>query len=69
MTEIHQMQTRTQTLQLSVDKNLARNHKLRMDIDDLKQNGEVLEELAREELGLIKPDEYFFRVLRPAKHR
>jgi len=39
------------------------NQALRKDIDNLKNSTEVLEELARERLGLIKPDEHFFRVI------
>ncbi len=44
-----------------------RNQALRKDIENLKKGNEALEELAREQLGLIKQGEYFFRVIRPAK--
>ncbi|MFC0120195.1 cell division protein FtsB [Pseudoalteromonas xiamenensis] len=43
-----------------------RNRLLKADIDDLKLGLEGVEERARHELGLIKKDETFIRVL-PAK--
>jgi len=65
--EIHQLQQNLSLLQETIQVSEERNLKLRMDIDNLKQNGGVLEELAREELGLIKSDEYFFRVIQKRK--
>ena len=43
-----------------------RNTLLEADIEDLKEDLEGVEERARLELGMIKPDEVFYRVL-PAK--
>ena len=40
-----------------------RNQKLMSEIADLKYGGSVLEELAREDLGMIKPGETFFKVI------
>lgn len=40
-----------------------RNQLLYKEIDDLKSGLEVIEELARNDLGFIKPDETFYRVL------
>ena len=40
-----------------------RNQLLYKEIDDLKSGLEVIEELARNDLGYIKPDETFYRVL------
>ncbi len=40
-----------------------RNQRLMSEIADLKHGGSVLEELAREDLGMIKPGETFFKVI------
>jgi len=45
----------------------ARNQDLIAQVYELRQGGSVLEEQAREALGMVRPDETFFRVLRP-KH-
>ncbi len=50
-------------LKENLKQQLSINQALRKDIDNLKNNTEVLEELARERLGLIKPNELFFRVI------
>ena len=45
-------------------KNLqARNRALQDEITDLKQGNKVVEELARSELGMVKKDEVFYRVI------
>jgi cell division protein FtsB len=41
----------------------ARNAGLEAEVRDLKQGMEAIEERARYELGLIKPDEVFFQVI------
>jgi len=46
---------------------LQRNDALEAEVRDLKQGFEAIEERARYELGLIKQDEVFFQVVRPAK--
>ena len=40
-----------------------RNQRLMSEIADLKHGGGILEELAREDLGMIKPGETFFKVI------
>jgi cell division protein FtsB len=42
-----------------------RNQALLAEVRDLKEGLEAIEERARFELGLIKPDEVFFQVLDP----
>jgi len=42
-----------------------RNSALDAEVRDLKQGLDALEERARYELGLIKPDEIFFQVVAP----
>jgi len=56
-------------LQQKLKQKMAINQALRKDIDNLKNSTEVLEELARERLGLIKPDEHFFRVIPALKSK
>ena len=41
----------------------ARNRALQDEITDLKQGNKVVEELARSELGMVKKDEVFYRVI------
>lgn len=43
-----------------------RNGALDAEVRDLKQGFDALEERARYELGMIKPDEVFFQVVAPA---
>ena len=42
----------------------ARNKKMYAEIKDLKSGLEAVEERARHELGLIKPNETFFRIVK-----
>ena len=42
---------------------LARNSGLLAEVDDLKQGRDAIEERARNELGMIAPDEWFVRVV------
>lgn len=58
-------------LQARLDKQLLanaeqrqRNERLAAEVDDLKQGLEMVEDRARAELGMIKPDEVFVQVTR-----
>lgn len=42
-----------------------RNQSLLAEVNNLKTGTEAAEERARSELGMIKPDEVFFQVLKP----
>lgn len=43
----------------------ARNRALQAEVEDLREGSEAIEERARSELGLIKPDETFYQVVVP----
>ena len=43
-----------------------RNDQLQADVEDLRSGKDAIEERARTELGLIKPDEIFYQVVDPA---
>lgn len=44
----------------------ARNDALQAEVEDLKKGLAAIEELAREDLGMIKEGETFFQVVEPA---
>lgn len=57
-----------QTVANQHDENLTlqtRNQQLHAEVKDLKHGSEALEERARSELGLVKPDETFYQVIEP----
>lgn len=57
------------TKQLEENKTLKQRNKiLYADIDDLKAGKEAIEERARNELGMIKENETFFRII-PTTHK
>ncbi len=51
-----QLQANQQTLQI--------NHQLQAEVRDLKEGLEMIEEKARMELGMIKPDEIYVQISR-----
>lgn len=50
-------------LKQQVEEKKLRNEALYAEVEDLRQGQEALEERARDELGMIRPDETFFQVL------
>lgn len=45
------------------DKLKARNQQMIAEVDDLQKGYEAIEERARSHLGMVKPDEYFYRII------
>ncbi|RUO31957.1 cell division protein FtsB [Aliidiomarina sedimenti] len=64
LAELHAMQQDIERQQASNEQLEQRNQLLRADIHDLRNAQEAVEEFARNELGLIKEDETFFRLVR-----
>ena len=53
-------------LELQIEKNKElelRNNELKAEVDDLKKGLEAIEERARSEMGMIKPEEIFIQVI------
>jgi len=46
-----------------VEEKKQRNEALYAEVEDLRKGQEALEERARDELGMIRPDQTFFQVL------
>ena len=65
---IHRVMELQGRLQDQQDKNAAarlRNEQLAAEVRDLKEGLEMVEERARAELGMVKPDEIYVHVERP----
>ncbi len=54
--------------QIAYDISLAANEKLRARVSDLKDGDDAIEELARQDLGLIKPGETYIIVVDEDTH-
>lgn len=60
--ELQQLKQQVEKQTLNNQKLAQRNQLLREEIDDLKSGMDAIEERARNELGMIREDEIFFRV-------
>ena len=60
---LQEKQQEIATQQVENDKLTERNRILQAEIDDLKSGTEAIEEHARLDLGMIKQNETFFRVI------
>ncbi|WP_299490531.1 cell division protein FtsB [uncultured Shewanella sp.] len=63
LSESYQLQDQIQVQQESNAKLIARNQILREEINDLRSGTEAIEERARNELGMVKQGETFYRVV------
>lgn len=58
--EVRRLDTEIATSQAQIDRQQSRNQVLEARVDDLKSGLDAVEELARNNLGLLKPDEIFY---------
>jgi cell division protein FtsB len=64
-----QLQDAVAATTLENERKAARNAALEAEVDDLKRGVAAVEERARSELGMIRPEETFYLVTRPAQRR
>lgn len=65
-TEVARLETRVEDQRRQNDDLLQRNARLQAEVEDLRERLDAVEERARSELGLIKPDEKFYQVVPPS---
>ena len=70
-TEVARLETRVEDQRRQNDELLQRNAELQAEVEDLRERLDAVEERARSELGLIKPEEKFYQVVppSPASHK
>lgn len=64
--ELARLETRVEDQRRQNDDLLQRNAELQAEVEDLRERLDAVEERARSELGLIKPDEKFYQVVPPS---
>lgn len=64
-TEVSRLEARVEDQRRQNDDLLQRNAELQAEVEDLRERLDAVEERARSELGLIKPDEKFYQVVPP----
>jgi cell division protein FtsB len=60
---VRELDDRLQTQREANERARARNATLEAEVRDLKQGFEAIEERARHELGMVRRDEVFFRIM------
>ena len=63
--EVTRLETRVEDQRRQNEELLQRNAELQAEVDDLRERLDAVEERARNELGLIKPNEQFYQVVPP----
>jgi cell division protein FtsB len=64
-TEVARLEARVEGQKQHNDDLFQRNAELQAEVEDLRDRLDAVEERARSELGLIKPDEKFYQVVPP----
>lgn len=67
VTRVMELQSKLAEQKAGNDTARARNAQLNAEVSDLKEGLEMVEEKARFELGMVKPDEIFVQVSTPRK--
>ena len=65
MREVWRLRQRVAEQKVENQKLKQRNEALSAEVENLKSGNEAIEERARSELGLVKPDETFYHVVEP----
>ncbi|MGA9573270.1 MAG: cell division protein FtsB, partial [Lysobacterales bacterium] len=63
--EVARLETRVENQRQKNEDLLQRNAELQAEVEDLRDRLDAVEERARNELGLIKPNEEFYQVVPP----
>jgi cell division protein FtsB len=63
--QVWERQSELERLQAKQEELAERNRELRAELRDLRSGDAALEERAREELGMVRPEEIFIRIVRP----
>ncbi len=58
----YQLKTELTTVQIQFSKVAKENEQLRMHLNNLKQNNQLLEEIARHDLNMLKEGETFYQI-------
>jgi cell division protein FtsB len=61
--DVRRLQREVATLRAENEELLARNRTLRAEVEDLKSGLTVIEDLARDELGMTRQGETFFQII------
>jgi len=61
--EVARLETRVEEQRQQNEELFKRNAELQAEVEDLRERLDAVEERARSELGLIKPDEQFYQVV------
>ena len=64
--EVARLEARVESQRQQNDDLLQRNAELQAEVEDLRERLDAVEERARNELGLIKPEEQFYQVVPPS---
>lgn len=64
-TEVARLETRVEEQRKQNEELLQRNAELQAEVEDLRERLDAVEERARSELGMIKPEEQFYQVVPP----
>ena len=65
MDRVAELRTQINELQASNDAARKENERLTSEVNDLREGKETVQEKARSELGMVKPNEIYVQILRP----